>query len=47
MRYFSISYDNAKICKECLEKLSKDLNKIKKLFARIPCNSYSGKQIKI
>ena len=46
MRYFSISYDNAKICKECLEKLSKDLNKIKKLFARFKSRSRS-KQIKI
>ena len=34
------------ICKPCLEKIAKDLNKICHLFARIPYNSYFGKSIK-
>ena len=36
----------AQICKSCLEKLPKRLNKIYQLFERIPYNSYFGKFIK-
>ena len=35
------------ICKPCLEKPSKDLNKIFELFARIPRTSYFAKYLKI
>ena len=34
------------ICKPCLEKSSKDSNKIYQIFERIPYNSYLGKYLK-